>query len=366
MAFGLEQSSGSSSRIRRERSRSRSTELAHVLRAPLTSDGPVTPEVWFTVDRPERVVADLRRTGSDLQLDFARPEARAARLARVMQSDAVPAWSGAHMRDAAMLRALSDSAAARSLGADQARAVFESVDPSSPLWLASGDAFLVLRAASAVGTSEPAALDYLERYLRGQIDPAPLHNVVYTALGWAHQAGDTLHAERMLDLVRTRDLADSYWGSRALAEYGANRTIRSGQPVPAFELPTLDGSTTITSDELLGTVYLLDFWAMWCGPCVAERDELAALYREHHARGLEIVSVSMDFSPEDVDRDRWPMPWRHAYVGAEGELAEAVRAAFTLESLPKLVLAGADGRVIAGGAELRPETVSRLLPDVLR
>jgi hypothetical protein len=59
------------------------------------------------------------------------------------------------------------------------------------------------------------------------------------------------------------------------------------------------------------------------------------------------------------------MPWLHAHLAPEEPETEAAMEAFALGSLPKLVLVGEDGNVIAGGIELRPEVVSRILPNVL-
>ncbi len=41
-----------------------------------------------------------------------------------------------------------------------------------------------------------------------------------------------------------------------------------------------------------GKVVLLNFWATWCAPCLAEMPELVKLQREHRERGLRIIGVS--------------------------------------------------------------------------
>ncbi len=43
-----------------------------------------------------------------------------------------------------------------------------------------------------------------------------------------------------------------------------------------------------------GQVVVVNFWATWCGPCVAELPALAALSRNYQGRGLTVIGISMD------------------------------------------------------------------------
>ncbi|MDA8432453.1 MAG: TlpA disulfide reductase family protein, partial [Nitrospiraceae bacterium] len=69
------------------------------------------------------------------------------------------------------------------------------------------------------------------------------------------------------------------------------------QKAPDFTLKDLRGNH-VTLSSLKGKVVLLNFWATWCPPCVAEMPELNKLYRKMASRGLEIVAVSTDSSVE--------------------------------------------------------------------
>jgi cytochrome c biogenesis protein CcmG, thiol:disulfide interchange protein DsbE len=66
-------------------------------------------------------------------------------------------------------------------------------------------------------------------------------------------------------------------------------TALAGKPVPAFQLATLDGSRLAASD-LRGRPVILNFWASWCGPCVAEHRVLADAL-ERHGDAIAIVGV---------------------------------------------------------------------------
>ena len=51
-----------------------------------------------------------------------------------------------------------------------------------------------------------------------------------------------------------------------------------------------------------GKVYLVNFWARWCGPCIAEMPSLADLANALDDQGVEVIAVSvMDGKPEAVE-----------------------------------------------------------------
>ena len=53
------------------------------------------------------------------------------------------------------------------------------------------------------------------------------------------------------------------------------------------------------SDHLGKDVVLLDFWATWCTPCLAEMPHLEAISRAHREKGLVVLGSSID-GPETV------------------------------------------------------------------
>jgi thiol-disulfide isomerase/thioredoxin len=68
-------------------------------------------------------------------------------------------------------------------------------------------------------------------------------------------------------------------------------TWKEGDPLPDLTTFELEGKLP---DNLKGQVILLDFWASWCGPCKASFPAMEALHKEHAAKGLTIIAVSVD------------------------------------------------------------------------
>ena len=87
---------------------------------------------------------------------------------------------------------------------------------------------------------------------------------------------------------------------------------------PDFDVKDLDGKS-LSIAGYKGKVVMVDFWATWCGPCVGEVPNVAAIYQKYHDKGFEIIGVSLD---REGDKDKLisftkdhNMPWRQDFDG---------------------------------------------------
>ena len=73
----------------------------------------------------------------------------------------------------------------------------------------------------------------------------------------------------------------------------APRQELKGKTAPAFSLTSLDGKI-ISEVDLKGRVVLLDFWEVWCGPCMESMPKVQALYNRFRSIGFEVYGITND------------------------------------------------------------------------
>jgi peroxiredoxin len=74
--------------------------------------------------------------------------------------------------------------------------------------------------------------------------------------------------------------------------YGGSRPPRIGKPAPDFVVQ--DAERKVTLSQFKGQVVVLNFWASWCPPCIAETPSLVRMQQKLKDKGVVVVAISAD------------------------------------------------------------------------
>ncbi len=242
--------------------------------------------------------------------------------------------------------------------------LFDEISPESFLWT------LEYRPLLGIIQKYSGKDKYIEslmknRYLSKEIKASILSQKFY----WAKY---TEKNDKKADAVYER-LKKEYGETSAVEfitkRYYTEKKVSVGKKVPDFSVVSLEDSSVVYSNEnLLGKVYLIDFWATWCVPCLGEMKVLHEAYDKYKEKGFEILSLSFDSSPSVVKKfrnEKWKMPWLHAFV--RKSFSSEIAKKFEVTGIPKPVLVGKDGTILAVEGEVRgknlDETLSKIFGD---
>lgn len=160
--------------------------------------------------------------------------------------------------------------------------------------------------------------------------------------------------QKLHDMI-IKDYPDLKEAQDILKKYPVDSKIKIGEEIPDFEVTSIDNNNVkFSKTSMLGKVYLIDFWATWCGPCVSEMETLHKAYAKFKDKGFEILSLSLDQNSEEVikfRKDQWKMPWLNSFIGdLEGR---KVADKFEVIGIPKPLLISAEGKILETEMNLR-------------
>ena len=149
----------------------------------------------------------------------------------------------------------------------------------------------------------------------------------------------------------------------------------SGTSVADFEFVDFTGKSRRFS-EFRGRVVLLDFWASWCSPCLADIPQLKSVYEKYRSQGFEIIGmdsetlgqkeVDAEFAKDAQNKAREIVSSRGitwAQATSESSLPVAV-GSFGVESLPAKILIDRNGRIVARIKDVAD--LDGILPSLLK
>ncbi|WP_396197492.1 redoxin domain-containing protein [Flavobacterium sp.] len=138
--------------------------------------------------------------------------------------------------------------------------------------------------------------------------------------------------------------------------------VEVGGKAPEFSAKNPEGKQ-ISLKESMGKVTIIDFWASWCGPCRGENPNVVALYKEMHAKGLNIIGVSLDKDAakwkEAIAKDGlvWPQISNLKFWD------EPIAKQYNVESIPATFILDAKGVIVA--RDLRGDALKAKVTELL-
>ena len=151
--------------------------------------------------------------------------------------------------------------------------------------------------------------------------------------------------------------------NKATADAATKQLAMRTQPVD-LKFTALDGNE-IDLTKLRGKVVLLDFWATWCGPCMAKLPEIQAINKKYQEKDFQLIGISLDEDKAALEKTvkakeiTWP-----EYFDGKGWQSD-VGTKFGVEAIPASFLVDKKGllHAVDGDADLDAEIGKLLAAD---
>lgn len=214
----------------------------------------------------------------------------------------------------------------------------EALDHLSKGLLVTGDSAKLVSTLQAKYALLPKGVDAnLDELIGGVVQPLMQHFL---------KTADKEKGTAFLDQVK-KDLAPH----PAAGQIEAFLESLAGQ----FNMPLPGGTMEIAFEDLNGhkidlaqmkdKVVLVDFWATWCGPCIAELPHVLEAYQKWHGKGFEIIGISLDDDKAKLTSfiESRKMTWPQYFDGKAWQGAFVEK--FGIVGIPATFLIGKDGKI---------------------
>jgi thiol-disulfide isomerase/thioredoxin len=213
-----------------------------------------------------------------------------------------------------------------------------------------------VRSADGFGAAVPAIEAFLARAPK---DPRA-GQLLYILVNQTTDEAKRAEYEEMLLKTEGNPYAEMVKDSRWRRE-------QIGKP---FKLEFEDAvkGTTVSIEGLKGKVVVIDFWATWCRPCIAEMPKMKQLYADYKDKGVEFIGVSLDQPKDKGGLDKLKdyvakndVQWPQYYQGNYGQ--SEFSSGWKVKSIPCVFVVDQEGNLYSTEARGKLET---MIPELLK
>jgi len=192
-------------------------------------------------------------------------------------------------------------------------------------------------------------------------NPSPISDMLF---GYNASEFNESDIEEILAAMKEKGSQLPFYKAFVLEREASAKTA-VGQTFTDIASKTIDGKAAKVSDHVSkNKLTLIDFWASWCGPCMAEMPFVKKAYDQFHSKGFEVVGISLDNDANAwkaaVERLKLPWPQLSDLKGWESESASL----YNVKAIPANILVSQDGKIVA--KDLRGDSLTQKLSELLK
>ena len=174
------------------------------------------------------------------------------------------------------------------------------------------------------------------------------------------QRSQAKRAKQILEQDRTERTGELSKPPGANPALGMNPSEWIGKPALDFQVTDLKGEA-LSLEQYRGQVVLLDFWATWCPPCIAEIPNVKKTYEKYKDQKFQIIGISLDRSKQPLDAyiKKESLTWLH-YWDNIGKVSNL----YKVQAIPSTFLI--DGEGVIRKTNLRGHSLEHAVAELVK
>jgi len=196
----------------------------------------------------------------------------------------------------------------------------------------------------------------VEGLFTGKVKDAFLAYRLSMLIKYARSEYDSMVLDYFVDRDLRDLISDYYYSSVALKE---------GVRMPYFFLENPKGED-VESNEYLGNILLINFWADWCKPCIVEFPHENALAEKYQGKPVKILNICIE-----SNRERWKeyilrYGLKMDNLFAEENWTKKLKSTYDISGIPHSVLIDWNGNIVENRTKTASKGVDKLIDELLR